>query len=102
MRRAFSYQTVREHIGLPGTWAPGAAPPMETLHLGWHRMLELWFDDFSAWRATVVGPATAFTAPPWATGDTFPFVQPYVDFAATFVLERPTDEFLRDVRAYMP
>ena len=107
VKRAFSYQTVREHIGLPGTWAPGAAPPMETLHLGWHRVVELWFESFAAWRTAVLGEAGrarpgAFAAPHWATATTFPFVQPYVDFAATFVLERPTDEFLRDVRAYMP
>ena len=50
-----------------------------------------------------------YTAPEWATDDFFkdgnaayPFFTPGVDFASTFLLERPADEFLRDTRYYRP
>jgi hypothetical protein len=59
----------------------------------WHRVSEMWFEDFDAWRnAVVVNPPT-FTAPAWATRGTYPFVEPFVDFASTFLLEAPTNTF---------
>ena len=58
-------------------------------------------------RATV--PPPAYTPPEWATDSfygnshpTYPFFKPGVDFVSTFLLERPSDEFLRDTRYYRP
>ena len=63
-------------------------------------MYELWYDDFSAWRRAVVDEPPAYTAPPWATRSSYPFVEPGRDLVSSFLLARPTDEFLRDLRAY--
>ena len=46
--------------------------------------------------------AAALTPPAWATRPGYPFVEPGRDFVSSFLLERPTDEFLRDIRAYLP
>jgi hypothetical protein len=57
----------------------------------------------------VIEEPPAYTLPEWATDPfyphttaKFPFFKPGVDFASTFLLERPADEFLRDTRYYLP
>ncbi|MBI4786031.1 MAG: hypothetical protein HY782_03170 [Chloroflexi bacterium] len=102
LSRFFSYRTIKEPIGLPGTWAPGNAPPFAITHFLWDRVIELWYESFSDWRRSVVEAPPRYTKPSWATRDTYPFVRPFVEFVSSFILERPNDEFLRDVRAYMP
>ena len=42
-----------------------------------------------------------YTKPPWATYDRYPFLEPGVDFASTFILERPSDDWLREVPALL-
>jgi hypothetical protein len=102
LRRFFAAAAVKEPIRLPGEWAPGQAPPPDTLLPTWDWAYELWYDDFSSWRAAVAGAPTGYTPPPWATTDAFPFVACGRDFVSTFLLERPSDEFVRDLRAYLP
>ena len=58
--------------------------------------------SFADWEAAVVTSPPRYTKPQWATQDFYPFVEPYVDFASTFILERPADDFMRDLRAYVP
>jgi hypothetical protein len=100
LRRFFASAVVKEPLRLPGEWAPGAGPPPETVLHAWDWVYELWYDDFSAWRRAVVDEPPAYTAPPWATRSSYPFVEPGRDLVSSFLLERPTDEFLRDLRAY--
>lgn len=101
LTRFFSYQTTRESIPLPGTWRAGSAPPPGTVERGWDRLVELWYDNFRDWRRAVIEQPPAYSAPPWATLDRFPFVRPGTHFVSAFLLERPTDEFLRDSRVYL-
>ena len=99
--RYFSSLTVPVKGGLPGTWAPGTEPPQGSVHVGWARVSELWYDNFADWRDSVIENPPEYTKPNWALSDQYPFMEPGKDFLSTFVLERPTDEFLRDARSYI-
>ncbi len=100
--RFFSYQVIQDGPPLPGVWRPGDSPPMDITEGRWDRVSELWSEDFSDWRRAVIEQPPAYTKPAWATQDAYPFVKPFEDFVSSFVLERPTDEFLRDLRGYVP
>jgi len=100
--RFFSYRTVKNVPGLPGTWRTGGAPPADTLEVRWDRVVELWYETFSDWRRAVVDEPPSYTMPEWATSPEYPFVKPFEGLVSSFILERPTDEFLRDLRAYLP
>ncbi len=97
IRRFFSYKTV-DPGHLPGTWSPSGAPPPGSFFPVWHRVCELWYESFDAWRD---GANQKYTAPGWAKSDSYPFFTPVEEMASTFVLERPTDEFRRDARGYV-
>lgn len=56
------------------------------------RVVELWFDDYAAWRQAFIEAAPTFTAPPW--GGTFPFM----DSVSTFIGENPDVDFINDRR----
>jgi hypothetical protein len=101
LTRFFSYQAHPEVVHLPGTWKPGSAPPPGTVDRQWDRVVELWYDNFRDWRRANVATPPAYTSPPWATHKRYPFVLPDSEFVSAFLLERPTDEFLRDSRIYM-
>lgn len=98
--RFFSYRVIKEPISLPGTWAPGQVPPPETVLASWDRVCELWYETFDDWRDSIIKSPPRYTRPPWAKYDKYPFLEPYVDFVSSFILERPNDEFLRDSRGY--
>ena len=98
--RFFSYRTVKEKLPLPGSWPPGRVPPEGSVIHDWDRVCELWYESFADWRRAVIAAPPAYSAPPWARYDRYPFLEPHVDFASSFLLERPADEFLRDARAY--
>jgi hypothetical protein len=102
LRRFFAYAVVKEPLPLPGEWAPGGAPPSETILHSWDWAYELWYDDFSSWRRAVIDEPPTYSAPAWATRDRYPFVAAGDDFVSSFLLERPNDEFVRDLRAYLP
>jgi hypothetical protein len=102
LRRFFSYRVIDEPVRLPGEWRAGDSPPPETVQHEWHRLSELWFDSLTDWKAAVVDGSAAMSPPPWATRPGYPFVEPGRDFVSSFLLERPSDEFLRDLRAYLP
>lgn len=67
----------------------------------WHRLSELWYDDFSAWRNAVIEAPPSYTPPPWDGCNRYPFFEPFVDFVGTFLLEAPTNNFLRDYQGYI-
>lgn len=101
LTRFFSYVPWPEVIQLPGTWQKGSAPPPGTVERQWDRVVELWYDNFRDWRRAVVESPPAYTAPSWATHKAYPFLEPGKQFVSAFLLERPTDEFLRDSRVYL-
>ena len=97
--RFFSHGTVSPGTGLPGVWPQAAIPPMRAgLITGWHRVAELWYDNFDDWHASVIVDPPPYTPPPWARQAQYPFLTPRDGFVSSFLLERPTDEFLRDAR----
>ena len=99
--RFFSYQVIKEPISLPGTWAPDKTPPPDMIMSSWDRVCELWYETFDDWRQSVIKSPPKYTKPSWAKYDKYPFLEPYVDFISSFILERPNDEFLRDSRGYL-
>lgn len=100
--RFFSHQVIQDAPGLPGVWRPGDAPPESMTRVRWDRVIELWYETFSDWRRAVVEEPPLYTRPAWATRGAYPFVEPFEDFVSSFILERPNDEFLRDLRSYLP
>lgn len=66
----------------------------------WHRVTEQWYENLDGWRKAVIDSPPKYTKPPWGKMDEYPFLEPYVDFVSMFVLERPTDNFLRDWRPF--
>jgi hypothetical protein len=99
--RVFSTRAHKEPLPLPGEWPPGDSPPAGSVLHSWDRLTELWFASFDDWRSWLNAAAAKLTKPDWATAAMFPFVRPGVEFVSSFLLERPTDEFLRDARGYL-
>jgi len=98
--RFFSYKVIREPLELPGIWNPARLPPPDTFCFKWDRLVELWYDNFNDWRKSVIENPPEYTKPSWAGYNSYPFLEPYKDFVCSFILERPNDEFYRDLRAY--
>jgi hypothetical protein len=67
----------------------------------WHRVTELWYEDFAAWHKAVIEEPPAYTAPAWATYGEYPFLEPNRDLLGSFILERPTHDLLRDNLIYI-
>lgn len=74
---------------------PGVSPQHP-----WHRIAEQWYENYNEWQKSVINSPPKYTAPRWAKNKKYPFLAPYTDFLSTFILERPTDDFLRDWRSY--
>jgi hypothetical protein len=75
---------------------PGAAAQFP-----WVRLVEQWYEDFDGWRRSVIESPPHYTPPPWAKYNKYPFLEPWVDFCSTFLLEFPTNDYLRDFRSYL-
>lgn len=102
LARFVSYRVVREVGHVPGRWRPDTLPPDDRVQTSWDRVLELWFETFEDWRGWVKACDENCTRPDWRTRDDYPFVEPFTDLVSTFILERPSDDFLRDSRGYVP
>lgn len=61
----------------------------------WHRVSELWYEDSRGWVESVLNSPPAYTSPPWRSYQEYPFFEPDADFASMFILERPTDDWVR-------
>jgi len=48
----------------------------------------------------VIDSPPKYTKPPWAKYDKYPFLEPYVDFASTFLTERPDIDYLKEAPAF--
>lgn len=62
-------------------------PPIQT---PWHRVEELWYENFDAWRKAVIESPPIYTSPPWRKEE------PFVDMVSSFLSYKPTYDFLRD------
>jgi hypothetical protein len=65
------------------------------------RVSELWYENANAWRKAILEAPPRYTMPPWAKYGRFPFLEPYVDFIGTFILEAPSDDFKHNFRGYV-
>ena len=62
-------------------------PPIET---PWHRLEELWYEDFDAWRKAVIESPPKYTLPPWVKKE------PFLDSVSNFLRYKPDIDFLKD------
>lgn len=99
--RMFSTRAYKEPLPLPGEWPPGAAPPPGSVLHDWDRLTELWFESFDQWAAFLRDVTPELTPPPWARSARYPYLEGGSELVSSFLLERPTDEFLRDARGYL-
>ena len=61
----------------------------------WHRVSEQWYENDNGWVDSIVKRPPAYTKPPWARFENYPFLVPGDEFVSTFLLERPDQDFLR-------
>jgi chalcone isomerase len=98
--RYFSSRTLTMEGPLP-TPPPGTRPfypnPSPLFGAKWHRVSEQWYEDSKGWRKAVIESPPKYTKPKWAKYDKYPFFEPNVDFVSTFILEWPTDDFIKNV-----
>ena len=66
----------------------------------WVRLTEMWYEDFHSWKKSVIDSPPKYTKPPWAKYDKYPFLEPYVDFTGTFLMERPDHDYLKEAAPY--
>jgi len=66
----------------------------------WSRLTEFWYEDFNSWKKSVIDSPPAYTRPKWAEYERYPFLEPYVDFTSTFLMERPDHDYLREASPY--
>jgi len=90
----------KEVIQQPGLTRYYSHRTVESL-FPWHRLSEQWYENFDGWRKSVIDSPPAYTEPPWAKHQRYPFLEPYSDFVSTFILERPTNDFLTDYHGYI-
>jgi hypothetical protein len=96
LTRFFSYRVIAPPEVMKQV-VPAFLHPQSKVSSDWHRISELWYEDGKGWVDSVVTSPPAYTKPPWATHERYPFFEPGVDFASTFLLERPTDDWLKEV-----
>lgn len=85
-------------LELPEKWIR-AVSPKHPHQYPWHRVSEMWYENYDTWRDSVIDNPPAYTPPPWAPKGKYPFFEPYRDFVSTFLLERP-DWTLADIRPF--
>lgn len=99
LNRFFSYRAIgSRQFGKDG--APSFLHPRSVMLGGWHRVSEQWYENSRGWVESVLEAPPAYTPPPWATHKRYPFFEPGTDFISTFILERPTDDWLRQVTPF--
>jgi len=96
LTRFFSYKVIAPPVAVEKV-LPAFMHPQSTVSANWHRVSELWYENARGWVDSVIERPPQYTKPEWAKYDRYPFLEPGVDFASTFVLERPTDDWLRVV-----
>lgn len=97
--RFFSYRVVPEEVPLQ-KGGRSFLHPETRVSSNWHRVSELWYENANGWAESVVTSPPAYTKPAWARWSDYPFFEPGVDFVSMFILERPTDDWVRDARPF--
>jgi hypothetical protein len=98
LTRFFSYKVLPHRLFAPPR--PGArrfTHPDTRLTMGWNRISEQWYENPAAWRRAIIDAPPRYTRPAWASHEQYPFLAPFRHFASTFILERPTDDYLRSM-----
>jgi len=62
-------------------------PPIQT---PWHRLEEMWYENFDAWRKAVIASPPGYTPPPWRQEP------PFLDSVSNFIKYKPDIDFLKD------
>ena len=100
--RFLSYKTILDAPHAPGHIAP---EDFETFVKGgsggYDRFTEMWYESYEDWREDNIVNPPAYTKPSWAEQDTFPFVKPGTNFISSFILEKPSDDYLQFDRIYV-
>jgi hypothetical protein len=96
LTRFFSYRVLPPRAALQGG-VPAFLHPRSSMTADWHRVSEQWYENSDGWVDSVIKSPPEYTRSAWATYDRYPFFEPGVDFASTFILERPSDDWLREV-----
>jgi len=99
LTRFFSYRVLPPRAGLQGG-VRAFLHPRSSMSADWHRVSEQWYENGNGWVDSVIASPPEYTKPPWAKYDKYPFLEPGVDFASTFILERPSDDWLRQVSPF--
>ncbi len=96
LTRFFSYKVIPSPVAVRKGVSTFLHPRSE-ISSGWHRVSELWYENANGWVESVITSPPSYTRPAWAKRDSYPFLETGVDFAGMFILERPTDDWLREV-----
>ena len=94
--RFFSYRVLPSQVPV----RKGASKflhPQSEVSSNWHRVSELWYENSNGWAESVLASPPDYSKPAWGTYDSYPFLEPGVDFASMFILERPTDDWVREI-----
>jgi hypothetical protein len=99
LTRFFSYRVIPGQVAVQ-EGASSFLHPRSSVSSNWHRVSEQWYENSNGWVESIVKSPPAYTKPAWAKYDRYPFLEPDVDFASTFLLERPSDDWVREVRPF--
>lgn len=95
LTRFFSYRVLPTQVAVKAGVSTFLHPRSE-VSSDWHRVSEQWYENGNGWVESIITSPPVYTTPPWATHDRYPFLEPGVDFASTFILERPCDDWTRE------
>ncbi len=98
LTRFFSYKAVEGGFPQPAPGQKTFLHPATRFRHGWHRLSEQWYENANGWRKSVIESPPQYTKPPWAKCEKYPFLEPFTDFVSTFILERPNEDYIRDLR----
>ena len=97
LTRFFSYRIIpSKNRDAPEAWGPSCIPN-HPLTANWHRISEQWYENSNGWVDSIIKNPPKYTKPGWAKYDKYPFLEPDVDFGSTFILERPTSDWMKEI-----
>jgi hypothetical protein len=96
LTRFFSYRVLPSAVPVRKGASKFLHPGSE-VSSNWHRVSEMWFENSNGWVESIIKSPPGYSKPVWATHDDYPFFEPGVDFVSMFILERPTDDWVREI-----
>ena len=82
-------QEVKEQPGLLRYVSHRVLEPAPII-IPWHRLSELWYQNFNAWHEANIDSPPKYTKPPWGKEE------PFVNMRSIFVEYKPDVDFLKD------